>query len=232
MKIISWNCNGAFRRKYNELFKAYPDADLFIVQECESPDFYNSLEYKTIYQQGFHAGTPDYYTKGIGVFSPHKLWLRRTKCKYANFLMMMSYAPFEVANKKILAVWPHGKYVEEMIDFLRLNDEIITDEFLIIGDTNSSSVFNTHHPRGKNHDILVEMLKQKGLVDAYNYITGEDEGKESQQTFYLHRYPSMPYHLDRAFVAPERIKSFSVAEDRDFWLTLSDHIPIEIEILP
>lgn len=68
MKIVSWNCNGGFRKKFKELFDAYPDADLFMVQECENPDFYNSREYKALFQKGFHVGTPDYSMKGIGVF--------------------------------------------------------------------------------------------------------------------------------------------------------------------
>jgi len=76
--------------------------------------------------------------------------------------MMMGYVPFEVENKvKILAVWPHGKYVEEMIDFLNLNNDAISDDILIIGDTNSNSVFNNHHPMGKNHYALIELLRQK-----------------------------------------------------------------------
>ena len=78
MRIVSWNCNGGFRKKYKELFNAYRDADLFMVQECENPDFYNSREYKALFQKGFHVGTPDYSMKGIGVFAPKGNWLRRT----------------------------------------------------------------------------------------------------------------------------------------------------------
>ena len=129
MKIVSWNCNGGFRKKYNELFDAYPGADLFMVQECENPDFYNSQEYKTLFLKGFHVGTPDYSMKGIGVFSTNGHRLRRTKCKYGHQLHMLGYAFFEVDNlHKILAVWPHGKYVEEMIDFFNLNESLITKD--------------------------------------------------------------------------------------------------------
>ena len=130
----------------------------------------------------------------------------------------------------MLAVWPHGKYVEEMIDFFHLNETLFTKDLLIMGDTNSCSVFNNHHPKKKNHDVLVELLQGKGLVDAYNHFTGEAEGEETIPTFYLQRKKEKPYHLDRCFVASERIVSFKVADNHDYWLTLSDHIPVEIVI--
>ena len=148
----------------------------------------------------------------------------------SNYLGVM-YAFFEMDNtQKMLAVWPHGKYVEEMIDFFQLNESLFTKDLLIMGDTNSCSVFNNHHPKSKNHDVLVELLKGKGLVDAYNYCTGDVEGEEVIPTFYLQRKKDKPYHLDRCFVAPERIASFNVAANHDYWLSLSDHIPVEIVI--
>ena len=42
MKLITWNCNGGFRNKYNLL----PDNfDILIVQECEEPNK-STKEYK------------------------------------------------------------------------------------------------------------------------------------------------------------------------------------------
>ncbi len=35
MKIVTWNCAGAFRRKYGTL--AHFDADILVIQECEDP---------------------------------------------------------------------------------------------------------------------------------------------------------------------------------------------------
>lgn len=35
MKIVSWNCAGAFREKYTSIIEE--DADIYVICECEDP---------------------------------------------------------------------------------------------------------------------------------------------------------------------------------------------------
>src|SRR5262245_20108050 len=65
MKIITWNCQGAFRKKAEFILKHCPD--ILIVPECENPD---KLKFKTnvplpsdIVWSGKNPN------KGLGVFS-------------------------------------------------------------------------------------------------------------------------------------------------------------------
>lgn len=38
MKIVSWNCRGAFRDKYTKVAKY--DADIYVISEAENPEKY------------------------------------------------------------------------------------------------------------------------------------------------------------------------------------------------
>ncbi len=65
MKVLTWNCNGALRRKIKWLtpFKA----DIMVVQECENPATTNDSAYKTWAKNYFWAGKNN--TKGLGLFA-------------------------------------------------------------------------------------------------------------------------------------------------------------------
>ncbi|MGN0785449.1 MAG: hypothetical protein ACI4MR_07230, partial [Candidatus Aphodomorpha sp.] len=66
MKIVSWNCHGAFREKYPSL--QFLNADIYVIQECENPKkherAFRKLGFNPPY---FWCGEND--NKGIGVFA-------------------------------------------------------------------------------------------------------------------------------------------------------------------
>ena len=61
MKIISWNCNGAFRKK-NHLVEQL-DPDIMVIQECENPGKFITDTGRYGYRWG--GSNPN---KGLGVF--------------------------------------------------------------------------------------------------------------------------------------------------------------------
>lgn len=48
MRIVSWNCNGKFREKFQDIILL--DADIYIIQECENPSECNCAAYKEFAQ--------------------------------------------------------------------------------------------------------------------------------------------------------------------------------------
>lgn len=65
MKVISWNCNMAFRKKAARILESKPD--LLVVPECECPE---KQRFATEVQQpGHRLWIGDNPNKGLGVFS-------------------------------------------------------------------------------------------------------------------------------------------------------------------
>ena len=75
MKIVSWNCNGAFRKKYETLDKIY-DADIYVIQECENPELSKDEGYIKFGKNGLWQG---YKNKGLGIFAKDNITLEPAK---------------------------------------------------------------------------------------------------------------------------------------------------------
>ena len=65
MKIINWNCNGAFRKKFESLDSM--DADVLVIQECENPAESKDKKYKDWASNYLWIG--DSKNKGLGIFA-------------------------------------------------------------------------------------------------------------------------------------------------------------------
>lgn len=64
MKIITWNCNGAFRKK-SQLLDIY-NPDILIIQECENPQF-STKEFKNWVGENY-LWKGNNKNKGLGIF--------------------------------------------------------------------------------------------------------------------------------------------------------------------
>jgi exodeoxyribonuclease III len=99
LKVITWNCNMAFRKKYQNILSHEPD--LLIIPECEHPEKFKDTFYSDVVWIGNNKN------KGLGVFSFNdiRISLHKSYCEYFKYIL-----PIEVTvnNEKIMnliAVW-------------------------------------------------------------------------------------------------------------------------------
>lgn len=97
---------------------------------------------------------------------------------------------------------------------------------MLCGDLNSNACWDVWD-RWWNHSDVVKELQQVGIESLYHQQTGEQQGKESQPTFYMYRKESRTYHIDYAFLSKDLISSaeLSIGKSED-WLEFSDHMPV------
>jgi exonuclease III len=234
MKIISWNCNGALRNKFEHLLKF--DADVCVVQECENPIHTNHKEYLLWASNYLWKG--DSKNKGIGVFakSEIKLELLDWSSIYKDHEVKL-FLPCLINNEiQLLGVWtkqnssPNFGYIGQLWKYIEVNKQHF-NKTILIGDFNSNSIWD-QWDRWWNHSDVVKSLSEINIESLYHLSSNEKQGKETQPTFFLHRNESKTYHIDYIFSSKEianKLLNFDIGKKED-WLILSDHLPIICEI--
>jgi exonuclease III len=231
MKVIEWNCQGAFRMKNERILEKKPD--LIVVPECENE---SKLRF------GKLTPTPDDFlwfgddeNKGLGVFSygDHKFSVHHDYNPEFKIIV-----PITVTNAEseflLFAIWannredPKARYVEQVWKAIHYYHQLITDNhIMILGDLNSSVAFDKKHRNG-NHTDLVKALGDFGIRSLYHDFFKEVQGKESQPTFFMQRNIDKPYHIDYCFTSKQistRLKHFQVGLYEN-WKDKSDHMPM------
>ena len=232
MRIVSWNCNGAFRKKFKAILKY--DADIYVILECEDPRKSKDSEYIKFANNFLWIG--DSKNKGIGIFGKENILLKKLDWsdEYEGH-KVKHFLPFIINNSiKMLAVWTHYNnsptfgYIGQFWKYLKINKDKLKNA-VIIGDFNSNVVWDKWE-RWWNHTDVIKLLNQIGLESAYHKNLKEEQGKETKSTFFLHRKFEKSYHIDYCFAPIElNIKEFELGKYDD-WIKLSDHIPILITI--
>jgi exonuclease III len=241
MKIITWNCRGAFRNKFDHLLDL--NADLLVIQECEDPKQTKEQKYTDwATNQTNHLWIGDTKNKGLAVFAKKNIDLKKLNWseshiddriknkdpKVKHFLSCSVNGHFGLT-----AVWTHHNnspnfgYMGQFWKYLQVNKSKLNNS-IIAGDFNSNKRWD-ESDRWWNHSDVVNELKEIGIESLYHKFTNEEQGEESQPTF-MHPSLKKPYHIDYCFaskVFSEKIKNVTV-EPFEKWKLLSDHSPLII----
>lgn len=220
LRIVTWNCNGAFRKKYN--FIKSLNADVYVIQECEDPKIVNDKAYMEFANNYIWVGIDK--NKGFGVFVKEGINLKNNEWQSYGLEWFISCTINE--NLNLIAIWGCGNYIEDIYVYLQIHfDKLKTmKNVLICGDFNSNSCWDKNHKR-RSHSSVVRELESVNLYSCYHYIEDEPQGKESKPTFYLHKKKHKAYHIDYCFYYKDKINNILIGEYGD-WISLSDHMPI------
>jgi len=233
MKIVSWNCNGAFRKKYQEIDKQ--NADVIIIQECEDPIESKHKDFIQWAENYLWIG--DSKNKGIGVFAKNGVKLE--KLNWSNLYEdheVKYFLPFRIDDKyNIIAAWAHQNnspnfgYIGQIWKYIQINKIKIANS-IIIGDFNSNKIWD-EWDRWWNHSDVVNTLSEMGLESVYHKYFNENQGEESKATFFLQRKLDKPYHIDYCFSPISLFENLIKFEVGDFrkWQLFSDHNPLFLE---
>jgi exodeoxyribonuclease-3 len=233
MKLITWNCQGAFRKKADSILLERPD--ILVIQECEHPDklVFNATTKRPVDILWFG----DNRHKGLGIFSYSSYKFQILDQHNPDIKII---CPISVTGGQfdftLIAIWannPHdkdGQYVEQVWKAVNHYDQLLdTKQTILTGDFNSNTIWDKPRRTG-NHSAVVARLAEKNIYSVYHKQLNQQQGKEKHPTFFLHRNKNKPYHLDYCFASAglyDKAKKIKIGTYKK-WINLSDHIPLTI----
>ena len=237
MKIITWNCNMAFRRKAKIILTHKPD--ILVVPECEHPDRLNFDDDTPKPTDCLWFGKNS--NKGLAVFTYCDLKLHVLDIHNQDFQMVV---PIAVSGKglefTLFAIWANnptdadGQYITQVWKAVNYYKTLLKSKpTILIGDFNSNTIWDRPKREG-NHSTVVRILEQEGIHSVYHRHLDIKHGRETHPTLYLYRHQDKPYHIDYCFAPDAMLEHLSSVEvgDFEFWCRYSDHVPLIVTFDP
>lgn len=235
MRIIEWNCQGAFRKKNDKIISLNPE--ILIVLECENEERLKFGKLTPKPNDFFWYG--DSKNKGIGIFSYSDYKFELLKAYNPKFRYVI---PLKVTgngeNFLLFGIWtmdnkenPDARYIGQIWLAINYYTDLLNNPTLLIGDFNSNQIWD-YKDRVGNHTDVVEYLQNRGISSVYHKQESVEHGQEKVSTFFMYRKREKPYHIDYCFASEKILKNnFELVLGKvDSWIELSDHVPLTIEI--
>ncbi len=235
MKVITWNCNMAFRKKWKAILDLQPD--ILVLQECEKESKYRPEEIVPGYNQFIWIG--DNPNKGVGILSFNDYHIQISKNYVQTFKYIIPIAVTGAKQFTLFAIWAMPNttkraksYVGQIWGAVHYYKSYFKSNTILIGDWNSNARWDNERRSG-NHSDVVAFLNKYRIKSIYHTLKEEQHGKEAEPTLYLLKKTEKPFHLDYCFASENMITSkttITVGTLKE-WIKISDHMPLIIDHL-
>jgi exodeoxyribonuclease-3 len=233
LKIITWNCNMAFRKKANLLLRYKPD--ILVIPECEHPGKMDFSDFR-IMPTGFawHGENPN---KGLGIFSFFGYRVRILDHHNEDFKLIM---PIAVSGRKtdftLFAVWANNppdhpyQYIGQVWKAIHCYEKLLKRKKVILAGDFNSNTFWDKPKRLWNHSHVVDLLEQKKIYSTYHKFFGHAQGQEKHDTLFMYRHADKKYHIDYCFASNYFINKIAEVKVGTYrkWKKFSDHTPLMV----
>ena len=234
MRLISWNCAGAYRDKIDKILELTPD--IALIQECESLEKLRSFCKDKIPLKSFWFGG-FYPHKGIGVFfhKDYQILSKEYDISIEFVIPMKVRSNFDFYLFPIWAMAPIGKdkgrsYTFQIEKAVKKYEDILKNNLaILIGDYNTPHI---EEPVEKSGFKVVDGFKGMEIFSAYHEYFKKGYGEHDHFTFYQHKNAEFKHMLDYCFASKaiiEKITKVEIGNYKD-WTEFSDHCPLIIDI--
>jgi exonuclease III len=227
-KLVTWNCNMAFRKKKDQIL--HYDPDILVIQECESPSVSGDW---SEFSDRIWVGEDKH--KGLGIFSRNGISLESGNVSGPGGRFSVPVATDTEID--VLGIWamndeqnPENRYISQVYAALQDYREWIDSDTVVVGDFNWNIIWDESPKSSLRGDFsdTVGILNDCRLRSVYHSVVGPDFGDEDEPTFYMHKKQDREYHIDYIF-APDGIvdsvSKFNIGGYND-WIDASDHMPV------
>ncbi len=204
------------------------DADVLIIQECESLP----SDYKPGYQF-FWVGNNNKKGLAVLVRGTNSFIVKKESSDFAYFL------PVQTDFGLVIGVWSFNGRAKKfgskvsgyIVDALEAFETEISSnaKVVIAGDFNNGPRWDLRGFHRNNFRLIQSELMSRGFISAYHTEFSEEPGSEKLGTHFHQRNPEKRFHIDYIYS-----KGFSVAgvqiEAFTNWKEFSDHVPLSAEL--
>ncbi|MCC6460351.1 MAG: endonuclease/exonuclease/phosphatase family protein [Saprospiraceae bacterium] len=235
MKIITWNCNMAFRKKWSALVELNPD--ILIIQECENESRCQQTHFIPNYNEFIWIG--DNVNKGIGILSFNNYHIERSPDYSDVYKYIVPVKVTGPSTFNLFAIWAmpdktskSKSYVGQIWHAMQHYAPALQDPCILMGDWNSNAIWD-HERKTGNHSQLVTLLQDYSILSVYHTLKQKKHGEEQEATLFFLKKKDKPFHLDYCFASTSLLSDHTSIEIGAFerWIAYSDHMPVILDNL-